>query len=404
MNHSAYVVTVALGLWGGLNLVATYFVRQGNEFAHHKAVRIISVWIVPFFGALMVILQAVGKARQNKYENRSREALPSGFLLEDAPEQISVGVSENISVISLMSVVNGFPLMDWPALQKLFDKSESREISKAIKAEVQKAWLLHLRDALGDNYLLFEGKDAFVLSPLAPSLVTATANFISSAQARILSILGGEIAQQDSDEKVVFIVFADEETYYNYVACYYPDDGEFSFSAGLFIKSGIKHFVSKADQLTEMEPIIAHELTHCALSHLGLPVWLDEGLAVNTEHLVIGGTRYMRYTMNQLRDMHDSFWGGEEIQEFWAGGSFFRPDRGSMLSYELARILVEQMNKDWPAFVDFVCHAKINDAGAAASKEYLGVDLGEYVCALLEKPQPDAWGPNPSQWGEARVE
>jgi hypothetical protein len=192
------------------------------------------------------------------------------------------------------------------------------------------------------------------------------------------------------------LVLDDEESYYDYLSCYYPEQGEFAFSGGIFIKSGCMHFVTKANRLSAMEPVIAHELTHSALAHLDLPTWLDEGLAVNTERLVVGGTQYMSHTAQELRNMHLAFWRDAEIAEFWSGLSFHRPDNGNLLSYELARIMVEQMNRDWASFVQFVLNAQRKDAGAAAAQEFMGIELGAYVSALLEREPRPEWSPIPS--------
>jgi hypothetical protein len=60
-----------------------------------------------------------------------------------------------------------------------------------------------------------------------------------------------------------------------------------------------------------------------------------------------------------------------------------------LLSYDLARILVEQLAKpSWPAFARFVTHAKRTDAGSASAKEHLGIDLGPSASALVCKPRP----------------
>lgn len=396
MNQSAYLVAIVGGVWLALNVWATRYIRKGDEYADHKTLMVISVWITPFIGALMILLQRIGRSRQEKFMARVSQTIPQGFRLEDAPDQIHIEAAGAFSVVENMSRVNGFPLMDWDAFRKWLIATGEQEAHR--EAEVQRAWLLHLRDAMGPGYLLFECECAFVLSSLEPTVTLATADFIAKARSRISRILDSGLARFEDNGKAILLIFDDEETYYNYVACYYPDEGEFAFSGGMFIKAGIGHFVTKADHLTNMEPVIAHEMTHSALSHLELPVWLDEGLAVNTERLVIGGTQYMRHTAQELREMHDSFWGEQEIQEFWAGNSFFRPDQGNMLSYELARILVEQMNKDWTAFVRFLRHARRTDAGATAARDCLGVDLGVYVCALLGRSSPEEWAPNPGKW------
>lgn len=79
--------------------------------------------------------------------------------------------------------------------------------------------------------------------------------------------------------------------------------------------------------LAAIEPVIAHEMTHSALSHLALPRWLDEGLAVDTEQRLTG-VRPLIYTPQELRIKHLQFWGRDEVQEFWFGETFFGPMTG----------------------------------------------------------------------------
>ena len=91
------------------------------------------------------------------------------------------------------------------------------------------------------------------------------------------------------------------------------------------------------------------------------------------------------YTPHELRQMHQAFWGPKEIQEFWSGHSFDRTDDGNMLSYDLARILVEQFSFEWDRFAAFVRAANHEDGGAAAAQAHLGVRLGACVAAILGK-------------------
>jgi hypothetical protein len=147
----------------------------------------------------------------------------------------------------------------------------------------------------------------------------------------------------------------------------------------------------KAD-LSSVEPVIAHESTHGCLGHLPLPLWLNEGLAVNMEARLTGKL-YSEWTPEQLRHKHLNFWGTQEIQQFWSGESFARTDDGNRLSYDLARILVKQFSTDWDSFKAFVLAAHARDAGAEAASLYLGVDLGVAVCSLMDEPNLPAWKP-----------
>jgi hypothetical protein len=86
-------------------------------------------------------------------------------------------------------------------------------------------------------------------------------------------------------------------------------------------------------------------------------------------------------------------WDVATIHEFWSGASFHRADEGNLLSYELARIMVEKLAGNWDTFQHFVLAAQRTDAGSQAAFEKLHLDLGACVCALLEKPYSQNWQP-----------
>lgn len=201
----------------------------------------------------------------------------------------------------------------------------------------------------------------------------------------------------EEHDKSILLIVDDEETYYDYVSSYYPEGGEFAFSGGMFVDAGCPHFLAKRADLAAIEPVIAHEMTHSALSYLKLPRWLDEGLAVNTERKLTGAVAILG-SRHELRLRHLAFWGETEIQEFWSGTSFFRTDDGNTLSYELARILVEQMGQNWELFTRFASNAKREDGGAEAARAVYDTDLGAYACILMEREPDPRWTPDPTIW------
>jgi hypothetical protein len=227
----------------------------------------------------------------------------------------------------------------------------------------------------------------------------ATARYVTTTRQRIERLLPG-MADFPVKEKNILLVLDDEDTYYRDVAQFYGEGGEFARSGGMFIHFGCPHFVLVAADLAAIEPVIAHEMTHNALAHLHLPTWLDEGLAVNTERRLKGAPP-AQHTPAQLHGLHQRFWTPERMQEFWSGMSFQRTDDGNLLSYELARILVEHMARDWAAFTAFVKAAQRSDAGAQAAQDLLAMDLGRSVGALLDRDDTRGWAPDPSRWGSA---
>lgn len=248
---------------------------------------------------------------------------------------------------------------------------------------------------LGGAFRLEEGATALLLSSLERNVAHATLQYMERTRKRIGAVLKG-IADVP-EGKALLIVLDDEKQYYEYVSHYYPETGEFAFSGGMHIGLGFAHFVTIKRDLRSIEPVIAHEMTHGCLEHLPIPDWLNEGIAVNTEHRLAGpGARL--YTLEQMHSKHRRFWGNREIQEFWSGASFLRTDDGNMLSYDLARILVEQFSRAWEPFKAFVLAADRADAGAAAARKHLGVSLGASVIALMEIEAASGWEPEPTKW------
>lgn len=257
---------------------------------------------------------------------------------------------------------------------------------------------MHLRDALGEGYELKESPLAFVLSPYVDRTPEALLEFIARTRRRIDGTLEGLTHREEGDREIL-IVFADDDTYYRYVTHAYPEDGEFAFSSGMFLHSGCPHFVTMQQELQTVERVITHEMTHASVAHLRIPLWLNEGLAVNTEERLMGALPKL-YSVAEMREKHLAFWNRETIQEFWSGHSFYRPDDGNMLSYDLGRTLVEILAGRWSQFRAFALAASYEDGGAAAARECLGIELGDSLAGMFEQESSEGWAPDPQRWGD----
>jgi hypothetical protein len=380
------------------NVWATRRVLRADEFTHRKVLLLIGIWLMPILGAL------AAKDHARPRLPAGEETLPTlpprsdGPLgREPAPRELGGGSGAGFDVWAHMAAPHGLPVLDWQALHAWVAAHEGEAGAPAAIDQGRKAWLLHLRDALGPHVVLHESGEAYILSSLEPRVLGATARYVGTTRRRVEKVLGG-LARFPAHQKSILIVLDSEEDYYRYVSIYYPDGGEFSRSGGMFIHFGCPHFVAVRADLSAIEPVIAHEMTHSALAHLDLPTWLDEGVAVNTEHKLAGAGR-LPHTPHEIHQMHLRFWNPATIQEFWAGTSFQRTDDGHLLSYELARVVVEQMARDWEAFEAFAATAERQDAGAAAARQALGIDLGAYVGALLQADGSAGWAPHPACWG-----
>jgi hypothetical protein len=321
----------------------------------------------------------------------------SAAITDPAPEEITFANRAPFALPRHISFHHGFPVVDWDAAAAWAEQGGDAADHAAAWQVVERAWLLHFRDALGSQYTLLESETSLLLSALEPGPARAALEFMGRTSARVLKVLDG-IAQLPEWGKDILIVFDDEEAYYRYASYFYPEEGgEFAPSGGMYVSRGCGHFITVKADLHAVEPIIAHELTHACLDHLPIPLWLNEGLAVNTERRLTG-TRPELHTPREMRHKHLAFWDARTIQQFWSGESFHRPDDGNLLSYDLARILVEHMASDWEAFTRFALAADAGDAGATAAAEHLDLDLGAAAAVLLEASEHDDWLPQPDVW------
>lgn len=298
---------------------------------------------------------------------------------------------------TLLQIEHGLPHFDWPRVQAWVDTIPAPAARSAAWCAAELAWLRHLGQALGVDYRVASQDRAALLSTLEPAVARATLDFMRRTGRRIVQLLDG-LAQPAAEGHDILIVLDDEASYYAYVAHGYgTDGGEFAFSGGMYIDAGCGHFVTRRADLQAVEPVIAHEMTHACLSHLPLPAWLNEGLAVNTEQRLCPPPRPALSPL-QMHARHQAFWGVAEIQQFWCGSSFLRTDEGQELSYDLARILVSQFGADWARLAEFARAAGAADGGLSAARQHLGLDLGDAVCALLERDPDPAWSPRPEHW------
>lgn len=261
------------------------------------------------------------------------------------------------------------------------------------------AWLDALTLTLGSQYRRSESANFMLLSSLEPRPAQVLIDYLEKSLKRVLGALPG-ITDNAGVGKYVVLVFADEETYYSYVSHYAADGGQTNdvaegFSSGMFIHHGYGHFVFVQGPFDAMEPIVVHELTHCTVQHLPLPAWLNEGLAVNTEQRFVPARP--RYNANEFAHLMGKFWNAQTIQEFWSGKSFLRSDDGQALSYELARLMVQMLAKDYDLFKRYCNLAKAGDAGQDATRQLFGHGLETIIMAVLGT---GVWLPDPNRWND----
>ena len=295
-----------------------------------------------------------------------------------------------------------WPIPDWEAVGAAEPQGGPEADGDAFWSAAAHQWLDRMAREWEEGYEVRETKEFFLLSALPRDEARVLLRFCESVRSRILSFLPGVAAPHTGQGKHVVIVFDDQDEYYDYISHYYPEGGEYAMSRGVHIDAGYGHFVLWAGEIAAMEPVVAHELTHCLVSRLPLPTWLNEGIAVNTEWRMfphLAEPRAQKYFPHEMRAKHAAFWNADTIQQFWSGEAFHRPDEGSMLAYDLARNMALLAARDFDAFRAFAVEAHADDAGLAAGR-HLGYPIGNLVVAVLGEGD---WAPAPDRWGQAEA-
>lgn len=300
-------------------------------------------------------------------------------VTEAHDELVSSKQPVDISGLNPSSTVeNGFSYPDWDALVGQVEKKYSKEDWSAIYVELAQQWLLQLKADLGGNYHCYES-EYFLLLCAEGAAPSRTILGYAEGSLTALRKYGERLLPPREYRKRAILVFNDQEDYYAYISHFYPD-GTHSLSAGITVNRGYVHIAFRFTWVFSAKPVITHELVHDGIAHLRVPTWVHEGLAQKLERMVAG----QGFDLDgELAARHHALWDEQNIQEFWAGVSFYGPDEHNELSYSLAYILVELLCENWDRFLDFVLEADYRDAGQDASLHALERCLGETAAGFL---------------------
>lgn len=287
---------------------------------------------------------------------------------------------------------DSFPRPNWDNIYKYVDTHLKHEDQNKLWCDIANNWMQKVKSNLPNGYQIHESDNYILVTSESDRYVSLLQGFLESTLKKILSTLNG-IASDEGYGKYVVIVFNDSDEYYSYMSYFYPEDGVFGLSSGVYLNNGYGHFVFPHQDVTYAESVTAHEMTHSLLSHLPIPLWLNEGMAVTIEDMITGSAP-LRMD-NEIFARHKAFWGEKEIQEFWSGDSFHRPDEGQELSYHLAQFAVKSLSHDYAEFTQFANKANYDDGGESAAIEIFGGGLGGLITQFFGDGD---WAPNPKEW------
>ncbi len=275
---------------------------------------------------------------------------------------------------------DGFPRPRWSEFNELVFNHVPREQWNDVYCRAARLWMRVLLLRLPDRYSGAESEDFLVICPAEPDAAQRFAAFCQNCLTEIQSLLSKAVGAEGYG-KFVVLSFAEQPRYWEYISAFYPD-GEYGDSVGVCLRGDYQH-VALVHARWEWRRTVVHELTHCVLGALNLPLWVEEGITQVLEDRILGESTFN--PTPELRREHREHWGRDSLEGFWEGNAFSSPDGDTQrLAYSLAEILVRILLRDHsPRFFGFLQAATWEDAGNAAAGEVLGAGLTEILAGFL---------------------
>lgn len=289
----------------------------------------------------------------------------------------------------------GFRYPDWGALVRLVEKECDEERYDSVLTELARAWLLIMREHLGDEFELLESSHFLLLSREKEHVQKNLLYACENSRKIILEQFAGNLKKVGLG-KHVLIVFHHAEDYYRY-SHWFSGGGEAPMTGGMCINNGYTHIIIPVIE-AETTPLstIAHEFSHVMLSGYVLPNWLDEAIAMRMEDVVVEQEGLM--LNEESYKQHIKYWDEKTIQGFWSGEVWGRESVGFSLSYQLARVLWQKIAIDLSAtkeeVIELIETVQMEDCGNAAVKKIFDYSLGELVADFLGEGN---WEPDEEQ-------
>jgi hypothetical protein len=296
-----------------------------------------------------------------------------------------------LDINHFITLEEDLPRPQWPEVETWIKANVSLSQQTDAWNHVLAQWIDVLADALDGLYYCDASANFFLLAPdLGPNTLLILP--VAEACKSLLTQTLHGVADFQAEGKLPILVLDRNETYYQYLAPFYPD-GHFGASTGIQIRQGYPHVALLHAEFFALEGTLAHELTHASLAHLSLPLWIEEGLAQMF-------ARSMSSQKTMLMDdkraqKHKRFWSNHGLSLFFSGEGFYKATPAQRFSYELAEVLITLLVEDhrpqWfglsrsrqHRFFEFLRRAHEQDCGDAAACEHLGYSLAEIAAKFL---------------------
>jgi len=291
--------------------------------------------------------------------------------------------------ITLSEISDAFrlPRPDWDAIRTWVDQRVPGPEHRDAWNDIAIKWLAVLDQALGGRYHVRESDHLLLFAPHDFGHSASLLTFAEAGCDAVVNALG-QLAGEGWLGPLVVLLFADAESYVDYatkVGGYVP-------SRGFCVRNGYAHIVIHPGPLAAVQQTLLHELAHAFLSHLTLPIWLEEGVAQLAEETMFPAWDRSTLGVSAVNESR-AYWQNNGLGNFWWGAGFSAKGEEQTHSYQLALMLFRFLVADHKRVLpDFIRHAHHADAGDSAARDFLGEGVAKLAAQFLG---PGRWDPIP---------
>ncbi len=278
----------------------------------------------------------------------------------------------------------GMPRVDWLLANAWIQRKRDASSPEAWRRAVMAACLDEVRDTLETDHRRWRSRNVEGLAPCDSRIgkrVTDVAEEAYVVLRRDLQKIRGE----HEIPPIAIALIAPTSAYIDFTDSYFPDEGEFATSGGLYLNEGddaIALIAVNASTTHALAQTIVHELTHHALRGSRLPLWAEEGLTQMMEERV---TRVPNFELSRtMQARQQQRWDESTIDEFIGGAAFSSPEDDTQeLAYHLAQWIVRgELTRRPDDFFRFLRDCRDRPANVAC-KLALGAPPAEVVLSAL---------------------
>ncbi len=259
---------------------------------------------------------------------------------------------------------DGLPRVDWSMADHwIAQHADPGRSHGDWRRAVMAACLDELRDSLPQDHRRWRSPNVEGLAPLqgstgAAMAVVAERSFKSLR--KDLRIIRGD----DPIPPIAIVAIEPEPSYIDFTNSYFPDEGAFAVSGGLYLSEEASAFpliAINAHARHGCEAGVVHELTHHALHAAGLPPWVEEGFTQMMEERIARTTNFKLNAEMVARQRE--LWSEHDIDDFLDGSAFYSPISGVQeLSYHLAQWVVRgELTRRPDLFFQFARNCRTTD-------------------------------------------